>query len=229
VLSESAYGQHQCAGFVSLENSHNVCGGTVLTPEYTVAMAALAHRHGARLFLDGARVLNSAVSLNVRVSELTAPADAVVISLNKGLGAPLGAVLCSGGAFIERARDVARQTGMAAVHRGGIFAAAALVALDGMVEQLADDHRRARMLAHELNELDGLDVDLETVQTNLVRVTTHALGVSALEVARRAAGRGLAIHVMDPDAFKLAVCYAINDEKVEEAVGILGRVIDELA
>jgi threonine aldolase len=219
-IDETAYGYTPPTGMICLENTHNVYGGTVLTPEYTEAVAGVAHGHGIDLFLDGARVFNSAVALNVPVKALTAPADHVVVSLNKGLGAPLGAVLCGNTEFIAGARLLAKRTGMIAIHKAGIFAAAALVALNTMYVGLADDHRRAKRLAEGLSEMGGLEVDKETVQTNLVRVSTEGTGLNALEIAHRVAEHGLAIHVMEPTVFKMALCYDITDAQIDEALGI---------
>jgi threonine aldolase len=228
VITEMAYGYQHPTGMVCLENTHNVYGGTTLTPEYTRQIADIAHRHGAHLFLDGARVFNAAVAQGVPVRALTSPADHVVVSLNKGLGAPYGALLCSDAAFIERARVVAKRLGLLAVHKAGLFAAAGLVAIREMMAGLVDDHRRARRLANDLSRIDGLDVDLDSVQTNLVRVSTAQLGVPALDLAGLVARDGLAIHVIEPYAFKLAICWAIDDAQIDEAISILQRVVSEL-
>jgi len=202
-----------------------VYGGTVLTAAYTAAVADLAHRSGIDLYLDGARVFNSAVAQGLQVKALTGPADHVVVSLNKGLGAPLGAVLCSSADFIAGVNVLAKKTGMIAIHKAGIFAAAGLVAVRTMYQGLADDHRRAKRLADGLDEINGLSVDKETVQTNLVRVSTKDTGLTALEVAHRVAGHGLAIHVMEPTVFKMALCYDISDVQVDEALEIFQTVL----
>ena len=225
VITEMAYGYQHPTGMVCLENTHNVYGGTTLTPEYTREMADIAHRHGAHLFVDGARVFNSAVAQGVPVRSLTSPADHVVVSLNKGLGAPYGGLLCGDREFIGRARVIAKRLGLLAVHKAGLFAAAGLVAIREMMDGLADDHRRARRLASELNTIEGFSVDLDSVQTNLVRVSTADLGVPALELAERVAPHGLAIHVIEPYAFKLALCYAIDDAQIDEALAILRQTV----
>jgi threonine aldolase len=150
------------------------------------------------------------------------------VSLNKGLGAPYGGLLCGDAAFIERARVVAKRLGLLAVHKAGLFAAAGLVAIREMMAGLADDHRRARRLAMELAAIEGFQVDLESVQTNLVRVGTAQLGVPALEVAERVAPHGLAIHVIEPYAFKLAICWDVDDAQIDEARSILARVAAEM-
>ena len=228
VLTEMAYGYRHPTGMVCLENTHNVYGGTTLTPEYTRQFADIAHANGAHLFLDGARVFNAAVAQEVPVRALTAPADHVVVSLNKGLGAPYGGLLCSDADFIERARVIAKRLGLLAVHKAGLFAAAGLVAIREMMDGLADDHRRARRMAEELAEIDGFTVDFESVQTNLVRVSTEELGAPALEVAERVARDGLAIHVVEPDAFKVALCWAIGNAEIDEALSILARAAAEI-
>ncbi len=224
-INETAYGYTPPTGMVCLENTHNVYGGTVLTPEYTQAVAKLAHANGIDLFLDGARVFNAAVAQNTPVRSLTDPVDHVVVSLNKGLGAPMGAVLCSSADFIAGAKVLAKRTGMTAIHKAGIFAAAGLVALKTMYTGLADDHRRAKRLADGLSEIGGLSIDKETVQTNLVRVSTKGSGLSALEIAQRVAEHGLAIHVMEPHVFKMALCYDITDAQIDEALDIFQKAI----
>jgi len=224
-IKETAYGYTPPTGMICLENTHNVYGGTVLTADYTAAVADLAHQSGIDLYLDGARVFNSAVAQGLPVKALTGPADHVVVSLNKGLGAPLGAVLCSSADFIAGVNVLAKKTGMIAIHKAGIFAAAGLVAVRTMYQGLADDHRRAKRLADGLDEINGLSVDKETVQTNLVRVSTKDTGLTALEVAHRVAGHGLAIHVMEPTVFKTALCYDISDAQVDEALEIFQKVL----
>ena len=228
VIASSCYGHTVPVGMIDLENTHNVYGGTVLTPEYTERMADLAHRHGADLFLDGARVATAAVAQGVPIRALTEPADHIAISLSKDLGAPMGAVLCSSAEFIEGVRQLAKRTGMIAIHKAGIFAAAGLIALTKMVDRLPEDHRRTRRLAEALSEIDGLTIDLETVQTNLCRVSTEQLGIPAIEVAKRVADYGLAVHVMEPDVFKLGVCYAIDDAMIDKAIEIFKKVMAEI-
>ena len=135
------------AALLVLENTHTRAGGTVLSAGLTEALAAAATRHGCRVHVDGARLANAAVALGVPLAELAGPADSVALSLNKGLSAPFGALLAGSEAVVGRATTILHRLGGATVHRAGIAAAAGLVALDTMVERLADDHRRARELA----------------------------------------------------------------------------------
>ncbi len=126
---------------VCLENTHNRCGGVALSPEYTRQVAELARQHNLSLHLDGARLFNAAVAQGVRAKELAGPADSVSICLSKGLSAPVGSVLCGSKEFIQRALRIRKQLG-GGMRQAGILAAAGIVALETMVERLADDHRR---------------------------------------------------------------------------------------
>ena len=138
-----------------LENTHTRAGGTVLTPELTAELAGAAQRHGAYVHLDGARLFNAAAVLGVPVAALAAPVNTVAVSLNKGLCAPMGTILAGRIQVIELALRTLRRLGGASIHKAGIAAAAALVALDTLVDRLADDHRRARELGALLAECPG--------------------------------------------------------------------------
>ena len=131
---------------ICLENTHNRCGGVALSPEYTRQVGELARQHDLSLHLDGARLFNAAVVQGVNAKELAGPADSVSICLSKGLSAPVGSVLCGSKEFIQRALRIRKQLG-GGMRQAGILAAAGIVALETMVERLAEDHRRAARLA----------------------------------------------------------------------------------
>jgi len=156
---------------IALENSHNRCGGIALTPEYCDQVGAYARDHGLLLHLDGARLFNAAVALGVEPPALTRCADSVSICLSKGLGAPVGSVLCGSGSFIAKARRVRKQVG-GGMRQAGILAAGGLYALDHHIDRLADDHRLAERLARGIEEIPELHcqqaVDTSHVWTNLV-------------------------------------------------------------
>jgi threonine aldolase len=155
------------ATLVCLENTHNRCGGGVLTAAETAAVADVAHSHGARVHLDGARIFNAAVALGVPAAELAAPADSVSFCFSKGLSAPVGSILNGGADFIDRARQMRRMVG-GAMRQVGVIAAAGIVALETMVERLAQDHENARLLAEGLASLPGVRLDPASVRTNIV-------------------------------------------------------------
>jgi threonine aldolase len=156
-------------GLVCIENTHNRHGGTCCTPEDIAAVAAVAHAAGVPVHVDGARLFNAAVALGRDAREFAGPADSVTFCLSKGLGAPVGSIVCGGAPFVERARRVRKMLG-GGMRQAGILAAAGLVALERMVERLAEDHANARTLAEALATMPGLVVDLASVQTNIVIV-----------------------------------------------------------
>ena len=150
-----------------LENTHNRCGGAVLTPEYTESAIQLAHDHGLKVHLDGARIFNAVVALGVPVIELTKGADSVGFCLSKGLSAPIGSLLCGNKDFIERARKKRKMLG-GGMRQVGVIAAAGIVALETMIDRLAEDHANARKLAEGLRRINSITVTQEKVPTNIV-------------------------------------------------------------
>lgn len=173
-----------------LENSHTSSGGVPLTESETYELTEVAKQHGAAVHLDGARLFNAAAALNVAPHRLAGAADTVSISLNKGLSAPVGALLCGTEEIISLARVNARRIGAATVHKAGTLAAAGIVALNNR-EHLIEDNRNAALLARLLSDIDGLHIDLETVRTNLVKVCIVKANLLAREFADRLAQQGV--------------------------------------
>lgn len=159
-----------------LENTQN---GRVLPLEYLGKARDFTRSHGLKLHLDGARVFNGAVKQNVHVSEITHHCDSVSVCLSKGLGAPVGSLLCGSAEFIDRARRWRKVAG-GGMRQAGILAAAGLYALNYHVERLAEDHRNAELLAHKLQLLPQLQVRFEESQTNMVFVTIQAQDAAPL-------------------------------------------------
>jgi threonine aldolase len=150
-----------------LENTHNRCGGAVLTEEYTDQICALAHSNGLKVHIDGARIFSAAVHLGIPVSRLVKDADSVCFCLSKNLSAPVGSLLCGSQEFINRTRKWRRMLG-GGMRQAGVIAAAGIVALQTMTERLAVDHQNARLLSEGLAEIPGLTIHPERVQTNIV-------------------------------------------------------------
>jgi threonine aldolase len=150
-----------------LENTQNRCGGAVLTPEYTNQAVELAHRHGLKVHLDGARIFNASVALNIQAVELAKDVDSVGFCLSKGLSAPVGSVLCGSREFIERARKKRKMLG-GGMRQAGVIAAAGIVALETMIDRLAEDHANARKLAAGLSQIRGIKLAQEKVPSNIV-------------------------------------------------------------
>jgi len=170
-------------GLLALENTHNYRGGTAIAPEGIDAAADAAHDHGVAVHLDGARLFNAAVALDVPASRLVEPVDSVMCCLSKGLGAPVGSMLAGDATFVERAHRVRKLMG-GGLRQAGLIAAPGLVALEGR-DRLAEDHRRANRLAAGLDDCPGLSA--ADPETNIVVVDTER-PASTVRAALEAAG-----------------------------------------
>jgi threonine aldolase len=199
---------------IALENTHNRCGGRVLRPEYVDAVGALAHTHGLRLHIDGARLWNAAVALGVSPARLVVAADSVSCCLSKGLAAPVGSVVAGSAEFIRRARRNRKVLG-GGMRQAGVIAAAGIVALTEMAERLEDDHRHARAIAEALAAMGGLKVDTEAVETNIVVVQVTHAEIDAVRLARALAGRGVLLNPLDPHRIRLVTNYHVGPSDVE--------------
>ena len=173
---------------IAIENTHNNCGGAVLTPEDTKAIADVAHRHEIPLHIDGARIFNAAVSLETPVSELVNAADSITFCLSKGLSVPIGSIICGSNEFIERADRWRKMVG-GGMRQVGIIAAAGIVALESMVDRLAEDHANARKPAEGLSKIPGISIDPDSLPTNIVRFDVTARETA--EISRKLNERGV--------------------------------------
>ena len=152
---------------ICIENTHNRCGGVVLPIEYMQSVRQLAWARGLAVHLDGARLFNAAVALGVDAREITRHVDSVQFCLSKGLSAPVGSILAGDARLIGRARRVRKLVG-GGMRQAGIIAAAGIVALEQMVDRLAEDHANARTLAEGLATFAQIEIDLAAVQSDIV-------------------------------------------------------------
>ncbi len=181
---------HPRTGAVAIENTHNACGGAVLRPEEIADVAGVAHAAGVPVHLDGARIFNAAVALGVPAAEIAAPVDSITFCLSKGLGAPVGSLLCGCSDYIAQARRYRKMLG-GAMRQSGILAAAGLVALEQNVNRLAEDHANASLLAEGLSRIPGVEVDPGRVETNIVFFDVAGTGVPAQAIVERASRAGV--------------------------------------
>lgn len=200
---------------VTLENAHD---GRVQDQREIEAIATVAQAHGLALHLDGARLMNAAVASGVAPAELCAPFDTVSLCLSKGLGAPVGSVLCGTGDFVRRARRNRKLLG-GGMRQAGVLAACGLHALEHNVERLGDDHARARRLAMALGVIDGLSVDPDDVETNMVwvRVAEGEAGGEADGFAEAMRSAGIAIGAVTP-VLRLVTHLDVDDAALERVV-----------
>lgn len=210
---------------VTLENTQNRCGGVALTPEYTRHVGKLAHENGLQVHLDGARLFNAAVVQGVEARELAAPVDSVSICLSKGLCAPVGSVLVGSKEFIAKAHRIRKQLG-GGMRQAGVLAAAGIVALEKMVDRLAEDHAHARRLADGLAALPWLTLEMGTPYTNMIFAKLRpGTGLTANQVAGRLDERGVRVGALDPDGFRLVTHYWISDNDVDCTIEAFKEVL----
>ena len=203
---------------ICLENTHNRCGGVSLSVEYTRQVYELARQYNLQVHLDGARLFNAAVAQGVNARELAGPTDSVTFCLSKALCAPVGSVLCGSRDFIRRAHRMRKQLG-GGMRQAGVLAAAGIVALETMVDRLADDHKRARYLAQGLSFLPWLVLDPETPYTNMIFMSlAEAFPADAKQVADELAKKDVKVGVVGKRRFRLVTHCWIDDAAVDKAV-----------
>ena len=195
-----------------LENTQNKCGGLSLSRDYMLEAAAVARESRLAVHLDGARLFNAAVDQGVPAVDLVDMVDSVTFCLSKGLCAPVGSVLCGTKDFIAEAVRIRKQLG-GGMRQAGILAAAGIVALEEMVDRLAEDHAHAKTLAEGLAKIEGIRLDKGSPNTNMVYIELDpALGRSAVEVARALKEMGILVGDTGPRHFRLVCHYWITDE-----------------
>ncbi len=212
---------------VCLENTHNRCSGGVLTPQDTKAVADVAHAAGAKVHLDGARVFNAAVALEVPASELVKDVDDVSFCLSKALSCPVGSVLCGSREFIGEALRWRKMVG-GGMRQAGILAAAGLVALDTMVDRLADDHANARRLAHGLANIDGLTVDPDSIYTNIVIFDVDESVGTAVGVIAALLEQDVLVSSPGPHSIRMVTHREVDSADVDEALTRTAQTVREL-
>jgi len=212
---------------VCLEQTHNHCGGVVLPLEHILAVRELCDRHDLKLHLDGARLFNAVAASGISAAEYAAPFDTVSICLSKGLGAPVGSVLVGDAATLQLAQR-ARKIYGGGMRQAGIIAAGGLYALRNNVERLADDHRRARRLAEALAALPGLEVGLDTVQTNMVFAGTRGTGLPAAALVERFAAEGVLCLDEGPRSVRFVTHLDLEEGDIERTVAVVAGVLAAL-
>jgi threonine aldolase len=209
---------------ICVENTHNSCFGTPLRVEYMQAVGELAHSRGLRLHVDGARIFNAAIALSVDVKELTASADSIQFCLSKGLGSPVGSLLCGSREFIYEARRNRKMVG-GGMRQAGVLAAAGIVSLTRMVNRLAEDHMHAHRLTQGIAEIPGLVA--EPVHTNIVYFRfapetkmSEAVFVSALEE------RNVRLQSVGQRRFRAVTHCWIDADDIQAAIDAIRQVMN---
>ena len=201
---------------ICLENTHNRCGGAVLTTDYTNEVCNLAHRRGLKVHLDGARIFNAGVALGVPARALAQSVDSVTVCLSKGLSAPVGSLLCGSKGFVERARKFRKMLG-GGMRQAGVIAGAGIVALETMTDRLAEDHANARRLAQGLAGIRGITLAQDDIPTNIVMFHLSP-ELSVVEFMEGLEKAGVKIGLRDGRPFRAVTHRMVSSSDIDGAL-----------
>lgn len=211
-------------GLIALENTHNRAGGAVIPLENIKAVREVAGRYGIPMHLDGARIFNAATALGVPAAEIASYFDSVMFCLSKGLAAPVGSLLVGSKEWIARARKWRKMVG-GGMRQAGILAAAGIVALEQMVDRLAEDHANAKYLAAGLAEISGLKINPEEVETNIVRLDVAGTGMTGEEFCAELKLRGILASPFGPTIVRLVTHKDVSRADMEKTLSVISQML----
>ncbi|KYP80572.1 low-specificity L-threonine aldolase [Ferroacidibacillus organovorans] len=209
---------------ICLENTHNRAGGAILPLSYMKEVYELAQAHQVPVHLDGARLFNAAVASGIAVREFAAAVDTVQVCLSKGLGAPIGSLLAGSREWIERARKWRKALG-GGMRQAGVIAAPGLLALNTMVDRLADDHRRAKRLAEGLAQIPGVSIRPEDVETNIVIADISGLSVGMADFLQRLAKESVLATDFSETTVRFVTHVDVDDAAIEATLLAVSRSV----
>jgi len=210
-------------GLLCIENSHNRGGGSVYTVQQVNEICQLAHQLKLKVHVDGARIFNASVALNTDVKELVKEADSIMFCLSKGLSAPIGSVLVGDASFISKARKTRKMLG-GGMRQAGVIAAAGIVALEKMIDRLKEDHQNAKYIGEEINKAEGLNVNLDSVQTNMVYCNIEKLKISPAGFVEELNREGVQVLPVEPNKIRIVTNRHISKEDAIETVRVIKKV-----
>ncbi len=207
-----------------LENTHNRCWGSPLNLDYMERIWHLAGRLTLAVHLDGARIFNAALAEGVEPKALARGCDSVSFCLSKGLGAPVGSLVCGSREFITRARRMRKQLG-GGMRQAGIIAAGGIYALENMVDRLAEDHAMARRLAEGIDSIEGLMTRVDMIKTNIVFFEIADERITSNQLVERAASKGVRLLVGHGGLIRMVTHYGLTMEDMDWAVGVFREIM----
>lgn len=210
---------------ICLENTHNRAGGTIISPKLTEEICLLAHQRNIAVHLDGARIFNAAIALNIEPTLLTKNVDSVMFCLSKGLSAPVGSILAGSKEFIQRARKNRKMLG-GGMRQAGILAAAGIIAIENMVERLGEDHKNARILGEGLADIDGIKIDLEAIQTNMVNIDLQESGMDTFQFLPKLTEYNILGLPRPPTKVRLVTHYEISEEDIYVTIKAIKEIVN---
>jgi threonine aldolase len=208
---------------IVIENTHNRWGGTVYPMEMIRKLKKIAKKHDLKLHLDGARLWNASMASGISIRDYAEQVDSLSLCFSKGLGAPVGSIICGSKEFIDRAHYYRKAYG-GGMRQTGFLAAAALYAVENHFLRLVEDHRRARILAEAVNDMPGLVVDLNAVETNIVVIDTSLSQKSAADLSKDLAKHSVRINAFAPTRLRAVTHLHIDDNDINRSIQIIKAV-----
>ena len=210
-----------------MENTHNFYGGTVVGLEDIHSIRKIADRYGLHMHLDGARVFNAAKAINVAASTICADFDSVQFCLSKGLSAPIGSIIVGSRPFIKEARYFRKMIG-GGMRQSGIIAAAGIVALKNNIDRLVEDHDNAKLLATGIKNIEGIGIDMASVQTNMVRIDTSGLFITGAELVKHLNSQGVLCSAQGKYIVRFVTHRHITRNDIITAISVIEKVCESL-
>lgn len=232
-IADESDGHIAATALICVENTHNWCGGKVLNSEQIQAVADIAHERGIAIHMDGARIFNAAIALDQPVSELARHVDSLMFCLSKGLSAPVGSILVGSQEFIRRAHRNRKLLG-GGMRQAGILAAAGIVALEKMVERLAEDHANCKQLAQGLADYPQIEVAPEQVMTNILIFRLRSAEQQPLTeeqvqpFLQKAHEQGVLLSTMGGGRIRAVTHHGIEKQHIESALVSIRRALVEM-
>ena len=211
---------------ICLENTHNFCQGSPITPEYMETVGDLAKKYGIKIHLDGARIFNAAVALKIPVAKLTEQVDSVMFCLSKGLSAPVGSLVCGSADFINKARKARKMVG-GGMRQAGHLAAAGMIALNNLVDRLQEDHENSKRLSSQISQMEGIELDESKVKTNIIFF--KLTGLDGETFLQRLEKKQIKILMTDTDAsiFRAVLHREVSKEQVETVIETFKAILTQ--
>jgi threonine aldolase len=212
---------HPITRVIALENTHNRAGGIVLDLEYIARVKEIARENSLSFYLDGARVWNAAIALGVKPGDIARHFDMVSVCFSKGLGAPIGSAVCGSAELIKKARRIRKMFG-GGMRQVGIIASAALYALENNYSRLKEDHVNAKRLADGIKNIDGISIDINDIQTNIV---AFELKMPVEKFIADARAKGLLVVPFGKNRVRAVPHLGIDESDISKAIEIITEVV----
>ena len=209
---------------ISLENTHNKCYGNPISKNYMDMVSNLAKENNIKLHIDGARIFNATVALNTTLSDLVQNIDSITFCLSKGLACPIGSIVCGSEDFIYEARRMRKALG-GGMRQAGIIASAGLVALENIVTQTQDDHINAKKLSEGIKSIEGLDIDLDKVQTNILYCKLNTSKISPEVFLEKAKEKGILFFQYPAGQYRLVTHYGISSDDIDYVISSFKNIL----